>query len=115
MTGIGRNQHALRAASPRTPPPLLLALLRACSFRLENDAVASALPLGAWLGRSAISSGPNPLPSEPLRLPRQHPNRSGSCVLALCLKVLPWPDLLDLFGGITGFGLCGGPRRVLIA
>jgi hypothetical protein len=29
----------------RTPTPLLLALLRACSFRLVNDAVAWLLPL----------------------------------------------------------------------
>ena len=52
-----RNQHALRAASPRTPTPVLLALLRACSFRLEGEAVAWRFPLGAWLGRSATSCG----------------------------------------------------------
>src|SRR5439155_13442930 len=55
---IRRNQHALRAASPRTPTPVLLALLRACSFRLEGEAVAWRFPLGAWLGRSATSCGP---------------------------------------------------------
>ena len=43
---IRRNQHALRAVSGRTPTPVLLPLLRACSFRLANDAVASGLPLG---------------------------------------------------------------------
>ena len=42
MTGIAprRNQHALRAVSRRTPTPVLLPLLRACSFRLVNDAFA---------------------------------------------------------------------------
>src|SRR5437773_7981999 len=68
--GSRRNQHALRAASPRTPTPMLLAVLRACSFRLESEAVAWRFPLGAWLGRSATSCGPpcSP-PSESLRLP----------------------------------------------
>jgi hypothetical protein len=37
---IRRNQHALRAVSRRTPTPMLLPLLRACSFRLVNDASA---------------------------------------------------------------------------
>src|SRR5438105_10604897 len=47
MTGIAprRNQHALRAVSQRTPPPMLLPLLRACSFRLVNDAARVTLPL----------------------------------------------------------------------
>src|SRR5947207_11631060 len=57
-TQSARNQHALRAATPRTPTPMLLALLRACSFRLESEAVAWPVPLGAWLGRSATSCGP---------------------------------------------------------
>ena len=54
---IRRNQHALRAVSRRTPTPMLLPLLRTCSFRLVNDASACA-SVGAWLGRSATSSGP---------------------------------------------------------
>ena len=73
-----RNQHALRAASPRTPTPVLLALLRACSFRLEGEPVAWRFPLGAWLGRSATSCGPL-LPRLRNRSVsrRRHPNRSG--------------------------------------
>src|SRR5437660_6323678 len=51
---------------------MLLALLRACSFRLENDAVAYA-SVGTWLGRSATSSGPCSPPSESLRLPSPTP------------------------------------------
>jgi len=73
-----RNQHALRAASPRTPTPVLLALLRACSFRLEGEAVAWRFPLGAWLGRSATSCGPLvPRLRNRSVSRRQHPNRSG--------------------------------------
>jgi len=34
---IRRNQHTLRAVSRRTPTPVLLPLLRACSFRLVYD------------------------------------------------------------------------------
>ena len=40
---IRRNQHALRAASPRTSTPMLLTLLHACSFRLESEASCLAL------------------------------------------------------------------------
>jgi len=60
MTEIAprRNQHALRAGSRRTPTPVVLPLLRACSFRLVNDASAWRASVGAWLRRSATSSGP---------------------------------------------------------
>ena len=57
LAGIRRNQHALRSVSRRTPTPMLLPLLRACSFRLENNAVACA-SVEIWLGRSATSCGP---------------------------------------------------------
>ena len=40
LAEIRRNQHALRAVSRRTPTPMLLPLLRACSFRLVNNAFA---------------------------------------------------------------------------
>lgn len=53
---IRRNQHALLALSRRTQTPVLPFLLRACSFRLVND--AAHVDVGAWLGRSATSSGP---------------------------------------------------------
>ena len=65
-TGTNTRFHAV---SRRTPTPLLLPLLRACSFRLVNDASAWRASVGAWLGRSATSSGPCSLPSESLRLP----------------------------------------------
>jgi len=53
-----------------TPTSLLLALLRACcSFRPLGYRSSVALPLGFWLGRSAISYDPSLPPSEPLRLP----------------------------------------------
>jgi len=45
LAGIRRNQHALRSVSRRTPTPMLLPLLRACSFRLVNDAARVTLPL----------------------------------------------------------------------
>ena len=57
LAGIRRNQHALRSVSRRTPTPMLLPLLRACSFRLVNDASAWRFRR-AWLGRSATSCGP---------------------------------------------------------
>jgi len=76
-TVIRRNLHALRAESRRTPTPVLLTLARACSFRLENDAAARRLPLGAWLGRYAISSGPCFPPSESLCLYRQLPTEAN--------------------------------------
>ena len=75
---IRRNQHALRAASRRTPTPVVLPLLRACSFRLVNDASAWRTSVGAWLRRSATSSGPCPPPSKSLRLPSPTPNRSDT-------------------------------------
>src|SRR5438309_11197209 len=37
LAEIRRNQHALRSVSRRTPTPVLLPLLRACSFRLVYD------------------------------------------------------------------------------
>ena len=37
LARIRRNQHALRSVSRRTPTPVLLPLLRACSFRLVYD------------------------------------------------------------------------------
>ena len=51
-------------------------LLRACSFRLENDAVACA-SVGTLLGRSATSSGPCSPPSESLRSRRQLPTEAN--------------------------------------
>src|SRR5437016_10813740 len=58
---IRRNQHALRAASPRTPTPVLLALLRACSFRLENEAVASRFRCELGLVAPLLPTAPPPL------------------------------------------------------
>ncbi len=58
-TQSARNQHALRAASPRTPTPMLLALLRACSFRLEGEAVA-------WRFRCELGLVAPLLPAAPL-------------------------------------------------
>jgi len=72
---IRRNQHALRAVSRRTPPPLLLPLLRSCSFRLVNDAftprfrwdLAPSLryflrPLIPFLRNRSVSPSPTPNP-----------------------------------------------------
>src|SRR5207249_9216642 len=73
-----RNQHALRAVSPRTPTPVLLPLLRACSFRLGNGVVRVTLPLGLGSVAPLLPPAPAPLPSESLRLPSPTPNRSDT-------------------------------------
>src|SRR6266511_5176735 len=78
LVEIRRNQHALRAVSLRTPTPVLLPLLRACSFRLLND--ASAWHFRWDLARSLryFLRPPGPLPPESLRLPSPTPNRSDT-------------------------------------
>ncbi|PYK97493.1 MAG: hypothetical protein DME19_16105 [Verrucomicrobia bacterium] len=43
----------------------------------DDSRAFAAASVGAWLGRSAISSGPSSPAAETRRLPRQHPNRSG--------------------------------------
>jgi len=60
------NQHALRAAI--TPRPSLLAVLRACSFRLENTEIA-------WRFRWELGSVAPLLPPAP---PPTLRNRVGS-------------------------------------
>src|SRR5438128_8571282 len=75
---IRRNQHALRAVSRRTPTPVLLPLLRACSFRLVDDAARVPLPLRLGSVAPLLPPAPDPLPPESLRLPSPTPNRSDT-------------------------------------
>src|SRR6266516_833974 len=69
--------HGLAVApSPSRPRPFHCATAR--SSQAHYIAQARALPLGAWLRRSATSSVPVLPASESLRFRRQHPTRSAS-------------------------------------
>jgi len=73
------------------------------SSGLGHSRRSAGLPLGAWLGRSATSSGPRCPPAETRRLPRQHPNRS---------RYVQSPEAQIMRSGQTGAHVVIGRNRL---
>ena len=110
---IRRNQHALRAVSQRTPPPMLLPLLRACSFRLVNvkcgqrriflSQLAILAPISGALPHLSLERRAHPLRFGPSHLPR-FPLKDGDEFVRPDVTFVLGPFLL----GELIFGRFGG-------